>query len=168
MNAKELNDRLDVIEAKLEKMIEENTWVLEVDKSLEKAKKRLLSAGCTAELLDEFVKAVQPIKQRANTIKNHQRRIEQARKEQQELERKEKSVKEERAKALISKLTMYQTVFPYNTNCRYFVFSDGEALCDVKMDLQYCNNNCPYCTNRAGSYMTDKGGRVVGTRKRGL
>lgn len=167
MNTKELGEHLERLEKKIDKKVVENDWILSAWKHLEKNRNTMIEQGIPFQALEAYDKAVQPIKQRACEIKNLKMKLQKAREEQERLEKEERQLKQKRAKALIDAVYT-PPKFPYNTNCRNFSFIDGEPLCSIKMDLLYCNDNCPYCTNKAGSYMTDSQGKIVGIRKRGI
>ncbi len=167
MNTKELEEYLAKLEKKLDKKAVENDWILATWKHLEKHRNKMLEAGITYQALDAYDKAVQPIKQRACEINNLKKKLQRAKEEYERLAKEERLLKEKRAKALLDAIYV-PPKFPYNTKCRNFSFVDGEALCSIKMDLLYCNDNCPYCTNKAGSYMTDNQGKIIGIRKRGI
>ena len=167
MNTKEIEERLNNLERKLDKKTIENDWILSAWKHLEKNRNNMIEQGIPFQALNAYDKAVQPIKQRACEIKNLKKKLQLAKEEAERLAKEERLLKQKRAKALVAAVYL-PPKFPYNTDCRNFSFVDGEALCGIKMDLQYCNNNCPYCTNRAGSYVTDSQGKIVGTRKRSI
>lgn len=165
------NEEITKMIAKLEVKVERNANLEErLEKcwrNTEKFRGKMLDMGFSYHMIEEFNKAVQPIQQYVNTIRNERKKLEKIKEAYIAKEAAEKAKKEERARALINGLYM-PPVFPYNTKCNSFSFVDGEALCEIKMDLQYCNDNCPYCTNRTGSYKTDKKGFVIGIRKRGI
>ena len=171
MNNKELDSLKDRI-AKLEKKVDKFQNIedrLEVCfKNVEKFRNKMIQNGYSYEMLQEFNSAIQPIVQHYNEIRNMRERIRKANEAIADAERREKETLRARQETLIKHvvLTAAAPEFPYNTKCRNFSFTDGEALCEIKMDLQYCGSNCPYATNQVCSNKVDGKGMTVVYKKR--
>ena len=119
-------------------------------------------------MLEEFNKAIQPITQHYNEIRNYRKRLAATEEAIREARQREKEALTARQQRLIERvvLTAATPQFPYNTKCKNFSFTDGEALCEIKMDLQYCGNNCPYATNQVCSNKVGGKGMTVVYKKR--
>lgn len=166
MKDKELTEIIKSFEARLDRFsnIEERLEVCW--KNVEKFRYNMINKGYSYAMVEEFTKAIQPVQQHVNEIRHMRKKLENIQKAQQERENRLKEREAERKAALIDRYTQATKMFPYNTNCRNFSFTDGNAICDVKMDLTYCNNNCPYCTNRPSSNKVDYKGRVIPKKRR--
>lgn len=167
MTSKELEEKIKSIEKKMEKMENLEERLEKAFQNVERYRDKMIQNGYSYQMLEEFNHAIQPITQHCNEIRNARKKIAMLQEEQMRMEQAERQKKSDRASMLISHLVLQQAqMFPYNTKCRNFSFTDGEAICEIKMDLQYCGNNCPYATNQVCSNKVDGKGRTVAYKKR--
>ena len=171
MSAKEyelLVDRINKLEKKMDKFQNIEDRLEKCFKNVEKYRDKMIQNGYSYAMLQEFNSAIQPITQHYNEIRNMRDRIAKARAAVEEAERSAKQKLRSRQEKLIEHVVLTAAVpeFPYNTKCRNFSFTDGEAICEIKMDLQYCGANCPYATNQVCSNKVDGKGMTVVYKKR--
>ena len=171
MSAKELESletRVKACENKLNKMQNIEERLEKCFQNVEKFRDKMIQNGYSYAMLEEFNKAIQPITQHYNEIRNYRKRLAATEEAIREARQREKEALTARQQRLIERvvLTAATPQFPYNTKCKNFSFTDGEALCEIKMDLQYCGNNCPYATNQVCSNKVDGKGMTVVYKKR--
>ena len=165
-----LEVRVKACETKLNKMANLEERLEKCFQNVEKFRNRMIQNGYSYEMLEEFNKAIQPITQHYNEIRKARKKIEDAQKAIQEARQREEDALKKRQRQLIEHVVLTAAVpeFPFNTKCRNFSFTDGEAICEIKMDLQYCGKNCPYATNQVCSNKVDGKGMTVVYNKRRL
>ena len=163
-----LEDRVQACERKLEKMSNLEERLEKCFQNVEKYRNRMIQNGYSYEMLEEFNKAIQPITQHYNEIRKARKKIADAEKAIQETRQRDEEALKKRQRQLIEHVVLTAAVpeFPYNTKCRNFSFTDGEAICEIKMDLQYCGKNCPYATNQVCSNKVNGKGMTVVYNKR--
>ena len=164
MTNEEIKTRLEGLERKLNKMENLEERLEKSFRNVEKFRDKMIQNGYSYAMLEEFNKAIQPIMQHVNEIRNARAKEKALQDALAAKQRDEERWKAERKEAIARQLQPVE--FPYNHKCRNFTFSDGEAQCDVKMDLQFCNANCPYATTAPCSNKVDARGRTVVYRKR--
>lgn len=174
MTPKELQDRITGLEAKLDKIQNIEERLEKCFKNVEKFRNKMIQNGYSYAMLEEFNKAIQPITQHFNEIRNARKKLQALKDEQERMEREAKEKRNERVRNFgryvdqINLEPKEEPVFPYHADCKNFTWSEGEASCDVKMDLQYCGRNCPYATTEPCSNKVDGKGRTVAYKKRRL
>lgn len=169
MNAKELDaleTRVKACETKLGKIQNIEERLEKGFRNVEKFRDKMIQNGYSYAMLEEFNKAIQPISQHYNEVRNMRKKIEAAKEAIRDARKREQEKESARKRQLIDHVVLTAAQFPYNTKCRNFSFTDGEALCEIKMDLQYCGNNCPYATNQVCSNKVDGKGMTVVYNKR--
>lgn len=171
MNNRELEAlevRVKACETKLNKMANLEDRLEKCFQNVEKYRNKMIQNGYSYEMLEEFNKAIQPITQHYNEIRKARKKISDAEKAIQEARQREEDALKKRQRQLIEHVVLTAAVpeFPYNTKCRNFSFTDGEAVCEIKMDLQYCGKNCPYATNQVCSNKVNNKGMTVVYNKR--
>ena len=161
MNSKELQERLQSIENKIDKIQNIEERLEKCFQNVEKFRDKMIQKGYSYAMLEEFNHAIQPITQHYNEIRNARKKLEILKEEQRRLAKEEEEINAKRRAVIVGKLNE----FPYNHKCRNFSFVDGQAMCEVKMDLTYCNRNCPYATGEVCSYKVDARGNTVVKKK---
>lgn len=49
----------------------------------------------------------------------------------------------------------------YNFGCRYFLISDAQPVCEAEYDVTLCGTDCPFATNRPGSYRINGKNQII-------
>ena len=163
-----LEERVQACEKKLEKMQNLEERLEKAFRNVEKYRDKMIQSGYSYQMLQEFNAAVQPITQHCNEIRNARKKIQLANDLVDRLEQEETERAQKRKQALMERIVLKPAEFPYNHKCRNFSFTDGEALCEIKMDLQYCGKNCPFATTEPCSTTVDSKGNAVFRKKRRL
>lgn len=168
MNSKELQDRIDGLERKLDRMQNIEERLEKAFQNVERFRDKMIQNGYSYAMLEEFNRAIQPITQHYNEIRKKRRKIAMLQEEQQRMAKEEKERNHARKAAIVAE-ALKPKEFPYNTDCRNFSFTDGEPKCEVKMDMQFCSERCPYTTTKPCSNKVDSKGRTVAykVRKKG-
>lgn len=162
-----LEDKVRACERKLEKMANLEERLEKCFQNVEKFRDKMIQNGYSYAMLEEFNKAIQPIVQHCNEMRKARKKIRDADDAIREVDERDRKALRARQEKLIERVILTAAPqFPYNTNCRNFSFTDGEAICEIKMDLQYCGNNCPYATNQVCSNKVDGKGNTVVYKKR--
>lgn len=168
MNDKELLERIQGMENKLDKIQNIEERLETCFKNVEKFRDNMIQNGYSYAMLEEFNKAIQPITQHYNEIRNARKKLQILKDEQERMAKEAKLKKQKRASMMIEHILLRpaEPQFPYHHKCRNFSFVDGEPICDVKMDLQFCNKNCPYATDQLCSNKVDGKGNTVAYKRR--
>jgi len=172
MTPKELQERINGLENKLDKMQNLEERLEKCFKNVEKFRDKMIQNGYSYQMLEEFNKAIQPITQHYNEIQNARKKLAMLQEEQKRMEQEVREKRNERVRSfgkyadqINLEPVKEDPVFPYHAKCKNFTWSEGEASCDVKMDLQYCGRNCPYATTEPCSNKVDGKGRTVAYKK---
>ena len=168
MTDKELQEKIDAVERKLEKMQTLEERLEKSFRNVERFRDKMIQNGYSYEMIEEFNKAIQPITQHYNEIRNARKKVQMLKEEKARKERERKEQLRKRQEKLIEHvvLTAAAPVYPFNTTCGNFSFVDGKEICEIKMDLSYCGKNCPYATNQVCSNQVDGKGMTVVYKKR--
>lgn len=49
----------------------------------------------------------------------------------------------------------------YDFGCRHFLISDGHPVCEAEYDITLCSKDCPFSTNRPGSFMINGKNQII-------
>jgi len=167
MKDAELQEKLVKLESKIDKLqnLEERLEIC--FRNVEKFRDKMIDKGYSYNMIDDFNHAIQPIVQHYNEIRNARKKMAKLQEEQRIREKEASELLARRKSAFVEHMVSNpQSQFPYNHRCSNFSFTDGEAKCEVKMDLQYCSRNCPYATTEPCSNKVDYKGNVIPKKKR--
>ena len=148
----DLKERIDHLDRKLDR-------TQNIEDRLEKAFRKVTK-------VEEFNQAIQPIESHYNELQNRRKKLQKIKEQAEQLRKAEQEKQRRRKAAIVEHVFRKEKEFPYNTDCRNFTFTDGEAICEVKMDLQYCGDRCPYTTTKPCSNKVDAKGRTVAYKRR--
>ena len=163
-----LEDKVRACERKLEKMANLEERLEKCFQNVEKFRDKMIQNGYSYAMLEEFNKAIQPIVQHCNEMRKARKKIRDAEEAIRDAQKRDKEALRSRQEKLIEHviLTAAAPVYPFNTKCGHFSFSEGKEHCEVKMDMVYCGQNCPYATNQVCSNKVDGKGMTVAYKKR--
>ena len=163
MDSKTLQQTLDGLSRRLDKMQNIEERLEKAFQNVKNFRNKMIQKGYSYEMLMEFNKAIQPIEQHFNEIQNNRRKLQRLEEEQREREAAERKKASERKRVLVQAVAEKEM---FNMKCRNFSLIEGQPICEVKMDLTFCSRKCPYATTEAYHYTVDGKGNTVAGKKR--
>ena len=162
----DLKERIDHLDRKLDRTQNIEDRLEKAFRKVTKFRDGMISKGYSYAMVEEFNQAIQPIESHYNELQNRRKKLQKIKEQAEQLRKAEQEKQRRRKAAIVEHVFRKEKEFPYNTDCRNFTFTDGEAICEVKMDLQYCGDRCPYTTTKPCSNKVDAKGRTVAYNRR--
>ena len=91
----------------------------------------MISKGYSYAMVEEFNQAIQPIESHYNELQNRRKKLQKIKEQAEQLRKAEQEKQRRRKAANVEHVFRKEKEFPYNTDCRNFTFTDGEAICSA-------------------------------------